>query len=143
MSSLLRPTPRHSSEKWYKKRVIAARNSFLFNPFNIHKSFTMKLTLTLAAVLAVSTSAVSAYTSGTLYTYVNSIPHPKTTFLKKGSGQDIVTDGVACKGSKTLPGKGHPGALYGEFTPVKNQWDFNGQHDNEYAMGKNREKKKK
>ena len=104
----------------------------------------MKLTLTLAAVLAASASAVSAYsTSGTLYTYVNSIPHPKTTFLKKGSGQDIVTDGVACKGSKTLPGKGHPGALNGEFTSVKNQWDFNGQHDNEYAMGKNREKKKK
>jgi hypothetical protein len=100
----------------------------------------MKLTITLATLLAVSASAVSAYsTSGTLYTYVNSIPHPKTTFLKNGSGHDIVTDGVACKGSKTLPGKGHPGALYGEFTSVNNQWDFNGKHDNEIWMGKDQE----
>ena len=104
----------------------------------------MKLTLTLVALLAVSASAVSAYsTSGTLYTYVSSIPHPRTTFLKKGSGHDIVTDGVACNGPKTLPGKGHPGALYGEFTTVNNQWDFNGQHDNEIMMGKDQKEEKK
>ncbi|KAF9209340.1 hypothetical protein BGZ49_005034 [Haplosporangium sp. Z 27] len=96
----------------------------------------MKLTITLATLLAVSASAVSAYTtSGTLYAYVNSIPHPKTTFLKKGSGNNVVTDGVACKGSKTLPGKGHSGALYGEFVSVNNQWDFNGKHDNEIWLG--------
>lgn len=109
----------------------------LLNPLKIHKLSPMKLTITIAALLAVSSSAVSASsTSGTLYAYVNSIPHPKTTFLKKGSGHDIVTDGVACKGAKTLPGKGHKGALYGEFTTVNNQWDFNGKHDNEIWMGK-------
>ncbi|KAG0049272.1 hypothetical protein BGZ83_005913 [Gryganskiella cystojenkinii] len=96
----------------------------------------MKLIITVATLLAVSASAVSAYSvSGTLYTYANSIPHPKTTFLKQGSGKNIVTDGVACKGAKTLPGKGHAGALYGEFTSVNNQWDFNGKHDNEIWMG--------
>ncbi|KAG2178765.1 hypothetical protein INT43_001611 [Umbelopsis isabellina] len=97
----------------------------------------MKLSI-LSALLAItasaSVSAAPAYSfSGTIYVYANSIPHPKTTFLKKGSGNNLLTDGVACKGSKTLPGKGD--ALKGTFTTVKNQWDFNGEHDNEIRMG--------
>jgi hypothetical protein len=96
----------------------------------------MKLAI-LSAVLALSAASVSAAPtssfSGTIYVYENSIPHPKTTFLKKGLGNHLATDGVACKGSKTLPGKGD--ALSGTFTTVKNQWGFNEGHDNEYRMG--------
>ncbi|KAI8077672.1 uncharacterized protein BX664DRAFT_343189 [Halteromyces radiatus] len=97
----------------------------------------MKLSILAAALLAVSASTVSAAPanslSGTVYVYVNSIPHPKTTFLKTGSNNQLVTDGVACKNATTLPGTGD--ALSGTFTTVKNQWDFNGQHDNEINMG--------
>jgi hypothetical protein len=94
----------------------------------------MKLSI-LSALLALSVATTSAYSiSGTVYVYVNSLPHPKTTFLKRGSNNQLVTDGVACKGNQTLPGK--DGSLSGTFTTVKNQWDFNGDHDNEIWMGK-------
>ncbi|KAJ2958246.1 hypothetical protein NQZ79_g6161 [Umbelopsis isabellina] len=96
----------------------------------------MKLSI-LSALLAITAASVSAAPTdsftGTIYVYVNSIPHPKTTFLKKGSGNTLLTDGIACKGSNTLPGKGD--ALKGTFTTVKNQWDFNGKHDNEIRLG--------
>jgi hypothetical protein len=91
----------------------------------------------LTALLALSVASASASSetfSGTIYVYLNSIPHPKTTFLKKGSSNTLVTDGAACKGNKTLHGK--DGALSGTFTTVKNQWDFNGAHDNEIRLGK-------
>lgn len=91
----------------------------------------------LAALLALSVASASASVdtySGTFYVYLNSLPHPKTTFLKKGSNNRLVTDGAACKGNKTLHGK--DGALSGTFTTVKNQWDFNGAHDNEIRLGK-------
>ncbi|KAJ2964582.1 hypothetical protein NQZ79_g572 [Umbelopsis isabellina] len=96
----------------------------------------MKLSI-LSVILAISATSVSAAPatsfSGTIYVYTNSVPHPKTTFLKKGSDNHLVTDGIACKGKKTLPGKGD--ALKGTFTTVNNQWDFNGKHDNEIRMG--------
>ncbi|KAI9282150.1 hypothetical protein BC943DRAFT_329288 [Umbelopsis sp. AD052] len=93
----------------------------------------MKLSI-LSALLALSVATASASTlSGTIYVYVNSIPHPKTTFVKKGSNNLLVTDGAGCKGNKTLPGK--DGALSATFTTVNNQWDFNGAHDNEISLG--------
>lgn len=120
-------------EKPYKKPLLL----FVHSIYKLIISETMKLSI-LSALLAISAASVSAAPSysfsGTIYVYVNSIPHPKTTFLKKGSGNNLLTDGVACKGSKTLPGTGD--ALKGTFTTVKNQWDFNGEHDNEIRMGK-------
>ncbi|CAM0142201.1 hypothetical protein VKS41_007673 [Umbelopsis sp. WA50703] len=93
----------------------------------------MKLTI-LSALLAISAATVSASnTSGPIYVYANSMDHPKTTFVKKGSKNQVVTDGAACKGKNTLSGKS--GALSGTFTEVTNQWDFNGEHDNEIRMG--------
>jgi hypothetical protein len=93
----------------------------------------------ISAILALSATAASAATadfSGTIYVYVNSIPHPKTTFLKKGTGQELLTAGVACNGATTLPGKGHNGVLSGDFILMNNTWGFNGQHDNEISMGR-------
>ncbi|KAI8329644.1 hypothetical protein BC941DRAFT_194600 [Chlamydoabsidia padenii] len=91
----------------------------------------------LSSLLAISAAAMvsagSTTFSGTVYIYQNSIPHPKTTFLKAGSNGSVVTNGAGCKGNKTLSGK--DGALTGTFTTVNNQWDFNGQHDNEINMG--------
>jgi hypothetical protein len=114
----------------------------------IHSS-NMKFTI-ISALLAISAAAVSAstpYAKGTLYVYANSIPHPKTTFLKKGdkNGSDVklVTGGVACSGSKTLPAKGHKGVLSAEYTLVNNTWGFNGAHDNEIRLGRFEEKRVK
>ncbi|KAI8074110.1 hypothetical protein BC940DRAFT_329652 [Gongronella butleri] len=88
----------------------------------------------IAALLAVTATAVSAYTTeGTIYIYVNSLPHPRTSFVKTGSNSQIVTNGKACSGNSTLPAQ--HGALTGVFTTVDNQWDFNGKHDNEIWMG--------
>ena len=105
----------------------------------------MKFTL-LSAILAISAAAVSAAPSteataaapkadyhGTIYIYANSLPHPRTTFLKT-SGNGLVTNGAACKGVDTLPAKN--GAVSGSFYKIANQWDFNGAHDNEIRMGK-------
>jgi hypothetical protein len=102
----------------------------------------------LSALLALSATTVSAADaefSGTIYAYVNSIPHPKTTFLKKGSlngsgGEYLVTAGAACNGATTLPGKGHKGVLSGDFILMNNTWDFNGQHDNEISLGRLKKK---
>lgn len=114
----------------------------------IHSS-DMKFTI-ISALLAISAAAVSAdkpYAKGTLYVYANSIPHPKTTFLKKGdtngSHVKLVTGGVACSGATTLPAKGHKGVLSAEFTLVNNTWGFNGAHDNEIRMGRFEEKRVK
>jgi hypothetical protein len=109
---------------WIKKHHIS------INTYN------MKLTI-LSALLAISAATVSASnTSGPIYVYANSMDHPKTTFVKKGSKNQVVTDGAACKGKNTLSGKS--GALSGTFTEVTNQWDFNGEHDNEIRMGKSK-----
>ncbi|ORZ11474.1 hypothetical protein BCR42DRAFT_421198 [Absidia repens] len=89
-----------------------------------------------AALIALSAATVSAadYTyDGTVYVYVNSMDHPRTTFLKKGLNNEVLTNGAACKGSETLPGTGD--SISGTFTTVNNQWDFNGEHDNEIYMG--------
>ncbi|ORZ11589.1 hypothetical protein BCR42DRAFT_454079 [Absidia repens] len=89
-----------------------------------------------AALIALSAASVSAADetfSGTIYVYANNLEHPKTTFVKRGSGTSVVTNGIACNGNQTLPGRDY--SLAGTFTTVKNQWDFNGQHDNEIAMG--------
>ncbi|KAI8877915.1 hypothetical protein K501DRAFT_197131, partial [Backusella circina FSU 941] len=88
----------------------------------------------ISALFALSSAAVSAYSAdGVIYIYENSLPHPKTTFLKLRSDNQVVTHGVACKGKNTLPAI--KGALSGKFTTVNNQWDFNGEHDNEIWMG--------
>jgi hypothetical protein len=93
----------------------------------------MKLSI-ISALLAISSAAVSAYTNeGVIYVYTNSMPHPRTSFLKLGSDNQVLTDGAACSGNQTLPAI--DGALHGTFTSVDNQWDFNGQHDNEIWMG--------
>ncbi|CAO3588373.1 unnamed protein product [Absidia cylindrospora] len=92
-----------------------------------------------AALVALSAASVSAadYSySGTVYAYLNNMDHPKTSFLKKGSGDtdnQVVTNGAGCKGTDLLPGTGED--ISGTFTTVKNQWDFNGKHDNEIYMG--------
>ncbi|KAI8074141.1 hypothetical protein BC940DRAFT_329676 [Gongronella butleri] len=88
-----------------------------------------------AALLAVAATSVSAYThSGTVYVYENTLAHPKTTFIKQGSGNQILTDGAACKGAATLPGI--KGAIKATFITVDNQWGFNTEtHDNEFWMG--------
>jgi hypothetical protein len=115
---------KQSHRFWIKKHHI---------PIN---TYNMKLTI-LFALLAISAATVSASnTSGPIYVYANSMDHPKTTFVKKGSKNQVVTDGAACKGKNTLSGKS--GALSGTFTEVTNQWDFNGEHDNEIRMGKSK-----
>ncbi|KAG2171414.1 hypothetical protein INT43_009075 [Umbelopsis isabellina] len=92
----------------------------------------MKLAI-LSAIVALSATTVSASSNGTIYVYADDIAHPKTTFLKKGSNNHLVTDGAACNGKKTLPGTG--GALSGVLIDMPNQWDFNGAHDNEIRLG--------
>jgi hypothetical protein len=90
-----------------------------------------------AALFAFSTATVSAanYThTGTIYAYLNNMDHPKTSFLKKGSNNQVVTNGAGCKNNSTIPGTAD--SLSGTFTTVNNQWDFNGKHDNEIWMGK-------
>ncbi|ORZ11456.1 hypothetical protein BCR42DRAFT_493997 [Absidia repens] len=110
-------------------------SSYTYSNFSIHKT-NMKFSI-VAALVALSAASVSAagdYTfSGTVYAYLNDMDHPKTSFLKKGSGKQVLTNGAGCKGSKLLPGTGD--SISGTFTAVKNQWDFNGKHDNEIAMG--------
>ncbi|ORZ11457.1 hypothetical protein BCR42DRAFT_100091 [Absidia repens] len=89
-----------------------------------------------AALVALSAASVSAadYSySGTVYAYLNNMDHPKTSFVKKGSDSQVVTNGAGCKGTDLLPGTGD--SLSGTFTTVNNQWDFNGKHDNEIYMG--------
>ncbi|KAI8889947.1 hypothetical protein K501DRAFT_169626, partial [Backusella circina FSU 941] len=88
----------------------------------------------ISALFTISSAVVSAYSfDGVIYVYVNSMPHPRTSFLKLGSDNQVVTDGAACKDNQTLPAI--DGALHGTFTTVNNQWDFNGKHDNEIWMG--------
>ncbi|CAO3588358.1 unnamed protein product [Absidia cylindrospora] len=87
----------------------------------------------IALSAAVTVSAGDYSTDGTVYIYENSMDHPKTTFIKKGSGNQVVTNGAACKGAETLPGTGD--AISATFTTVNNQWDFNGKHENEIYMG--------
>ncbi|CAO3588374.1 unnamed protein product [Absidia cylindrospora] len=87
----------------------------------------------LVALSAASVSAAADYSiNGTVYAYLNSMDHPKTSFLKQ-SGNQVLTNGKGCKGTKRLPGTKDD--MFGTFTAVKNQWDFNGKHDNEIALG--------
>ncbi|ORX58243.1 hypothetical protein DM01DRAFT_1381857 [Hesseltinella vesiculosa] len=95
----------------------------------------MKLALVSALLATAIASASAADNTGGIYIYVNSIPHPRSSFVKKGSANEIVTDGAACKGNQTLPVKGQKGALTGVFTPIDNQWGFNSGHQNEIRMG--------
>ncbi|KAJ2955124.1 hypothetical protein NQZ79_g8828 [Umbelopsis isabellina] len=57
--------------------------------------------------------------NGIIYVYADDTAHPKTTFLKKGSNNQLLTDGTACIGKKTLSGKG--GALSGVLIDMPNQ----------------------
>ncbi|KAJ2955030.1 hypothetical protein NQZ79_g8895 [Umbelopsis isabellina] len=94
----------------------------VFSASQHYQSLNMKLAI-LSTLLALSTTMVSASAAdGTFYVYANNVEHPKTTFLKKGSNNHLVTDGAACKGNKTLTGKS--GAVSGTFVVMKNQWNI-------------------
>lgn len=93
----------------------------------------MKFTI-LSALAALSASMVSAgIADGTFYVYANNVEHPKTTFLKLGSNNHLVTDGAACSGKKTLKGK--RGTVSGTFIEMNNQWNITSNNGYEILLG--------
>ncbi|KAG2180798.1 hypothetical protein INT43_008377 [Umbelopsis isabellina] len=104
------------------KKYLTSRFISVFIASYQHQTLKMKFAI-LSTILALSTTMVSAgIADGTFYVYANNVEHPKTTFLKLGSHNHLVTDGAACKGKKTL--KGTHGTVSGTFIEMKNQWNF-------------------